>query len=160
MGSVTERTKRKNWPIISGVVILLLAVLLLVSFSIFSSRTYTVLSQYQHDFLDMSQGEDIEVGTSMLRYIKNTQRIFFMVSGVFVIFILIGLYVLIYWNRLLHNQIKERTKEFLTQTKKLKKSEKDLASTIDQLEKINSIMVGRELKMIDMKKELKNLKKK
>jgi adenylate cyclase len=52
----------------------------------------------------------------------------------------------------LERKVKERTLE-------LEQSKKELENKLEELEKINSLMVGREVKMVEMKKELEELKK-
>ena len=55
---------------------------------------------------------------------------------------------------------KKSEDELLKTVEKLAKSEADLKKTCDISEKSNKIMAGRELKMIELKKEIENLKKK
>lgn len=57
----------------------------------------------------------------------------------------------------LENKLTEHTKELEV---KIKSSTKELRSQVIQLEKMNKTMVGREVKMAELKKEIEALKKK
>ena len=56
----------------------------------------------------------------------------------------------------LENKLAERTKDLEV---KVAKHTEELADRIKELEAINKTMVGRELKMVELKKEIENLKK-
>ncbi len=57
------------------------------------------------------------------------------------------------------NEVKNRTKEVEEKNKKLNESEIELKKALDLSEQTNKLMVGRELKMLELKEELRKLKK-
>ena len=57
-----------------------------------------------------------------------------------------------------YKQLKESDKKLKQQSEELKKSKKDIQARVTELERFHNIVVGRELKMVELKKEIKNLK--
>jgi len=62
-------------------------------------------------------------------------------------------------NKALEEKVQERTKELQEKIEELEKMKKELEEKIRELEKFREITVGRELKMIELKKEIEKLKK-
>jgi methyl-accepting chemotaxis protein len=62
-------------------------------------------------------------------------------------------------NKALEEKVQERTKELQEKLEELEKMKKELEEKIIELEKFREITVGRELKMIELKKEIEKLKK-
>jgi methyl-accepting chemotaxis protein len=60
----------------------------------------------------------------------------------------------------LEEKVKERTAEVEEKNKKLEASEAELKKTLDMAEKTNKLMVGRELKMKELKEKIKGLENK
>ena len=103
-------------------------------------------------------------------YLQRSQRLIFgsinLTLGILIIFIISFIIVsrqisqrqkaeneIFQLNQNLESQVEERTKN-------LKESEENLRNTIEKMQKFNEVMVGRELKMIELKKEIQNLKDK
>lgn len=62
------------------------------------------------------------------------------------------------YNKILKREISARTKELRSNEEKLRISKQELDKKIESLEKINRLMVGRELDMAKLKKEIESLK--
>lgn len=60
----------------------------------------------------------------------------------------------------LEKRVKEKTAELKKTNEKLLENSKKLKKQLDELERINKIMVGRELRMKEMKEKIKELEKK
>ncbi|MEA3513991.1 MAG: hypothetical protein U9R34_00785 [Nanoarchaeota archaeon] len=58
-----------------------------------------------------------------------------------------------------YKKLKESDKKLKQQSDELRKSKKELQTRVNELERFHNIVVGRELKMVELKKEIKNLKK-
>jgi len=95
----------------------------------------------------------------LLDYTTNSYTFFYFVSFLLIVFLLV-LYFLVRRNLSLHLEVDDTKKEMIEETKKFKMSEIKLNKTVEELEELNSIMVNRELKMIELKIDLKKKDKK
>ncbi|MFA7245259.1 MAG: hypothetical protein WC070_03720 [Candidatus Magasanikbacteria bacterium] len=95
----------------------------------------------------------------LLDYTQDNYIFFYFVAFLLIIFLLV-LYFIIKKNLLLQKDLDETKKEMIEEAKKFKISEIKLSKTVEELEKLNSTMVDRELKMIELKDALKSKKNK
>ena len=59
-----------------------------------------------------------------------------------------------------YKKLKDSDKKTRQQSEELTKSKKELQTRVDELERFHNLVVGRELKMVELKKRIKDLKEK
>jgi len=95
----------------------------------------------------------------LVDYTQNGYIFFYVVAFLLVVFLLV-LYFFFRRNLQLQIENNQTKREMIEEAKKFKMSEIKLNKTVEELEKVNSTMVDRELKMIELKNSLKNKGKK
>jgi len=115
-----------------------------------------ILPDYYWGILVNTPEKYIQSGV-FANYIQGSYTFFYFVAFLLIAFLL-SLYFVFRKNIFLHLQIDETKKEMIEETKKFKITEVKLNKTVEELESLNSNMVNRELKMIELKEEIKKVK--
>lgn len=98
-----------------------------------------------------------EVEGVYLPLVRNLNQQVFFVYAIMILLVLGTLHLLLRWNRQLTMSVAKRTEEIETKNKALEKADATMKDTLASYEQLNEMLTGRELKMVELKRQIDEL---